>query len=77
MSDFYKITKAQAEVIGRFVYQEASEFDPFVGEQIDGTYLIEASLYERLKDRPEMKKVDFTKTPKVKKELLVFKPTLL
>lgn len=58
---FYKITKEQAELIGLFEYEPNKVFNPFVGEQVDGCFIIEKSMYDLLKDTEQFKKIDFTK----------------
>lgn len=61
MENYYKITPAQAALIGRFNYSSFEAVDPFVGEQKDGSYLVSEKIYNLLKERVEIKKVDFTK----------------
>lgn len=61
MENYYKITPAQAALIGRFNYSSFEAIDPFVGEQKDGSYLVSETVYNLLKERTEIKKVDFTK----------------
>lgn len=65
MENYYKITKAQADLIGKFNYSSFEAIDPFVGEQQDGTYLVSEKVYTLLEERPEIKKVDFTKCEKI------------
>lgn len=74
METFYKITKEQAALIGRFEYAPNQMVDPFVGEQKDGSYLVSELVYNMLKDRPEIKKVDFTKCEKISENQLDTKP---
>jgi hypothetical protein len=57
---FYKITKADAEIIGYFQYPVDCAFNPFCAEQMDGTFLVSVSLVEELKDNPNIQKVDWT-----------------
>lgn len=64
MENFYKITKEQAQQIGKFS-EAGYTFDPFVGEQKDGTYLVSEKLYEVLKGSDNLKKVDFSKLEKI------------
>lgn len=65
MENYYKITPAQAALIGKFNYSSFEAIDPFVGEQKDGSYLISETCYNIVKDRAEFKKVDFTKLVKI------------
>ena len=59
--NFYKITKAEAFLIGRFEYLPNKMVDPFMGEQKDGTYLVSEKMYKLLNQNPNFQKVDFTK----------------
>lgn len=77
MEKYYKITKEQAALIGKFEYATNQAIDPFVGEQKDGNYLVSEFMYELLKERSEIKKVDFTKCEKITKEELDTKETIL
>lgn len=77
MERFYKITKEQSNLIGRFDYDPNKQIDPYVGEQKDGTYLVSEFMYELLKDRTEINKVDFTKCEKITKEQIDIKETPL
>jgi hypothetical protein len=61
MNTFYKISKLDANKVGSFEYETGYEFNPFCSEQVDGTYLVEVSLVEQLKDNENIKKVDWTK----------------
>ena len=77
MAKYYKITKDQAALIGKIMYAENRQFDPFVNEQTDGTYLVSDDMYNLLKERDEIKKVDFTKRPLIEKKSIdskIFKP---
>lgn len=65
MENYYKITKAQADLIGKFNYSSFEAVDPYVGEQKDGSYLVSETIYNLLKDRAEIKKIDFTKLVKI------------
>jgi hypothetical protein len=65
MENYYKITPAQAALIGKFNYSTFEAIDPFVGEQKDGSYLVSETVYNLLKERTEIKKVDFTKLTKI------------
>ena len=76
MEKFYKITKDQANTIGRFEYAPYQMLDPFVGEQEDGTYLISEAVYELLKNRDEIKKIDFSKCELIEKDKLKTKEKL-
>jgi hypothetical protein len=57
---FYKITKANAQIVGYFEYPVDCAFDPFCAEQMDGTFLVSVTLVEQLKDNPNIEKVDWT-----------------
>lgn len=66
MEYFYKITKEQANSMGKIEYEENKIFDPFVGEQIDGTFLISEDMYlllNKIKDFNllELKRIDSSK----------------
>jgi hypothetical protein len=65
MSKFYKITKAQATLIGKFTYAEGQAVDPFVGEQVDGMYLVSETTYDLVKNNDKIKQVDFSKAEKI------------
>lgn len=57
MGNFYKITKEEAEVIGMFIYSPGKAFDPFVSEQIDGTFIVEEKMYNLLKNHEKFSSV--------------------
>jgi hypothetical protein len=59
METFYKITKANAEIVGYFNYGDSYAFNPFCAEQMDGTFLVATSLVEQLKDNQNIQKVDW------------------
>ncbi len=59
MITFYKITKAQANSIGIFEFGNSEVFNPFCGEQVDGTYLVDVNLVEKLQDNENIQKVDW------------------
>jgi hypothetical protein len=61
MNTFYKISKLEANKVGSFEYEVGYEFNPFCGEQIDGTYLVSVNLVEQLKDNENIKKVYWSK----------------
>ena len=73
MENFYKITKAQASTLGKIMYAKNHQFDPFVSEQKDGTYLVSEKMVLLLKTT--LSKVDFTKRPKITKEQIDAKDT--
>lgn len=50
MSNFYHITKKQANDIGVVQLSKGFAFDPRVGEQTNGFYLVEESVYEQIKN---------------------------
>ena len=75
MENFYKITKVQADLLGRFEYEKNFSFDPYCSEQKDGTFLVSEEMYIKLKENSIIKKVDFTKSTKTStldtKEILI------
>lgn len=77
MENFYKITKEQAELIGKIQYGKWEMFDPFVGDQKDGYYLVDEKMYLLLKERPEFQKIDFTKQAKLEKSSIDLKTVSL
>lgn len=60
MENFYIISSAQAAIIGKFMYGENKQFDPFVGEQIDGNFIISETMCSLLKDTEQFKRIDFS-----------------
>lgn len=54
-----KITKDEANLIGRFIDNDIV-FTAFSEETEDGYYLVTKNDYERVKERPEILRVDFT-----------------
>lgn len=84
MENFYKITKAEAEIISYFEYATNQAVDPFAGEQKDGSYIISEIVYQLLKDHPKFKQIDFSNKQKVgqdklqpKEEPLITLPKIL
>lgn len=73
---YYKITKAEADLIGRFEYDTNRAIDPYVNEQKDGTYLVSETMYNILKDHPKIKQVNFSVKTPIEKEALDTKPTV-
>jgi hypothetical protein len=65
MESFFKISKTDANKIGRFEYENGCMFDPFCSEQVDGTYLVSVVLVSELADNENIKKVDFSKLTKI------------
>jgi hypothetical protein len=59
METFYKITKIDATKVGYFNYADGYAFNPFCAEQMDGTFLVDTTLVEKLKDNPNIQKVDW------------------
>lgn len=74
MKCYYKITKEQADLIGDINYDKDKSFNPFVGEQKDGSYLISDEMYLIIKDRKELKGLDLTKQPALTREDIDLKP---
>lgn len=60
MENFYKISKTDANKVGRFEYDNGSIFDPFCSEQVDGTYLVSESMVNLLVNNENIKKVDWS-----------------
>ena len=75
MENFYKITKEEAEAIGRFEYAPNKAFDPFVSEQNDGSYIASEEMYILLKEKEEFKKIDWTGKKTIEKNSLDTKST--
>jgi len=67
VENFYKITKAQAETLGKFIYSPGEGFDPFCNEQKDGMFLVSEKMYLKLKELSQIKKIDFTKLSLIEK----------
>lgn len=59
MENFYKISKTDANKVGRFEYENGKIFDPFCSEQVDGTYLVSVDLVNELSDNDNIKKIDW------------------
>ena len=57
---FFKISKTDANKIGRFEFGNSEMFDPFCSEQVDGTYLVDVDLVWKLYDNENIQKVDWT-----------------
>lgn len=77
MELFYKITKAQADLIGKFEYAPNQAFDPYCSEQKDGTYLISETMYLLLKTNGQFQKVDFTTQVKIDETKIDTKPVII
>jgi hypothetical protein len=67
MEKYYKITKEQADLLGKIMYAKNQMFDPYCGETKDHNYLVSEEMYLTLKERTEFSKVDFTKKSKINK----------
>ena len=65
MNYFYKISPAEAKLIGVFFYMKNRMFDPYVGEQEDGSFLVSEESYNELKYTDHFKRVDFSNKVKV------------
>lgn len=74
---FYKITKEQAEILGKIEYKKGCVFNPFCSEQNDGTYLVRESMYNELKEFFDNKKIDLSKQIKLTVDQLDFKPVTI
>lgn len=77
MENFYKISKAQADLLGRFEYATNQAFDPYCSEQKDGNYLVSEQIYILLKTRMEFQKIDFTKQQKIDEAKVDTKPIII
>lgn len=60
MEYFYKISKTDANKVGKFEYGNGQVFDPFCSEQVDGTYLVSESMINLLVNNENIQKVDWT-----------------
>jgi hypothetical protein len=65
MENFYKITKAEADLLGRFEYAPNMAFDPYCSEQKDGTYIVSETMYLILKNNDKFKSIAFEGKTKV------------
>ena len=65
MENYYKITKAEADLLGRFEYERGKAFDPYCSEQKDGTYIVSETMYLILKNNDNFKTVNFKSKTKV------------
>lgn len=74
MENFYKITKAEADLMGRFEYATNQAIDPYCSEQTDGTFIISEKMYELLKGHPNLQKINFSKKRLIEKDNLQTKP---
>jgi hypothetical protein len=59
MENYYKISKTDANKVGKFEFGNGEMFDPFCSEQVDGTYLVSVDLVERLSENENIQKVDW------------------
>lgn len=59
MEQYYKISKAEADLLGRFEYAPNQAFDPYCSEQTDGKYVVSETMYNILKAHPKFAGVDF------------------
>jgi hypothetical protein len=59
MEFFFKITKTQAEQIGKFEYKPNEFFDATAAPQKDGSYLISAELARNSENTEKFKDIDF------------------
>jgi hypothetical protein len=73
MNYFYIITPSEATLITKFMYGEYLEFDPFVGEQVDGNFIVEEIMYNLLKDTEQFGRVDWAGKTLVPQDELHFK----
>lgn len=58
---YYAITKDEAILIGSFTDETGNVFDPFVGYQKDGTFLISEESFLRYQKNKQFMLVDFSK----------------
>jgi hypothetical protein len=73
MEKYFTITKEEAEQIGRFTYSKSEDFDPFVGEQKDGTFLVSDKMVSILNAHPKFSKINFIARSKKDRVELDFK----
>ena len=59
MYTYYKITTEEAQSIGKFSINNIEAFDPFVGKQKDGTFLVRSDVYEKVKLMNQIKDINF------------------
>ena len=57
--NYYKLTKEQAQNLGRFEYEPKKFFDALACEQKDGTYLVGENVVEFLKDNNIIKTINW------------------
>ena len=60
MESFYKISKTDANKVGKFEYDNGCIFDPFCSEQVDGAYLVSVDMVNLLVNNENILKVDWT-----------------
>ena len=70
MEKYYKILKSDADKLTKFTYEKDMAFDPYVGEQVDGTYIVREEVYKMLKNHDNFKKVDWNSKVKIDKSEL-------
>lgn len=73
MGELYKITKAQADLIGYFEYEPHMAINPYCSEQKDGTFLVSEEMIQVLKSLG-INKIDFSKLAKITLEQKDDKP---
>lgn len=66
--NYYKITKEDADILGRFEYAPNHLFDPYCSEQKDGTYLVSEKMYQILKENQKIVDLNIKDKSKVTDE---------
>ena len=60
---YYVITPAQAAAATRFTLKKGLDFDPFVGEQTNGRFLVEVALIQAYMHVPKVAAVNWGALP--------------
>lgn len=68
MYTYYKITAEEAQSIGKFSITNIEDFDPFVGKQKDGTFLVRSDVYEKIKLMNQIKDINFNSKEEFSKD---------
>jgi hypothetical protein len=60
---YYVITPAQAATAKRFTLKKGLDFDPFVGQQNNGNYLVEKALVDAYMYLPAVSNINWAALP--------------
>lgn len=60
---YYLITPAQAAAASKFALKKGVDFDPFVGEQTDGRFLVEVALVQAYMHVPKVASINWGALP--------------